>query len=99
MATSTWGNRLRDARIAAGKSQTDIALEVGVSQQLVSQWERGTSLIGPTFREPLAATVRMPLRRLFPKAEAPTELDWWAQRGMARYKLPEQHRSDCACGA
>lgn len=40
------GERLRVARQAAGISQGNAALTLGVSQQLVAKWERGESELG-----------------------------------------------------
>jgi transcriptional regulator with XRE-family HTH domain len=36
-----WGNRIREARKAAGYSQAAFAVAVGVDQANVSRWERG----------------------------------------------------------
>lgn len=36
----TWGRRLRDARLAAGLSQEEVATRLGVHKVTVSNWER-----------------------------------------------------------
>jgi transcriptional regulator with XRE-family HTH domain len=36
-----WGQRIRDARQAAGLTQAQLALALGVDQANVSRWERG----------------------------------------------------------
>lgn len=35
------GSKLRDARLACGKTQAEVAAETGTTQSEVSQWERG----------------------------------------------------------
>ena len=39
--TSTLGGRLRAARLFAGIDQTELAAELGVSRQTISNWETG----------------------------------------------------------
>lgn len=43
-ARKAFGVRLRVARIYAGKMQVDLASDLGVPQQSVSNWERGRNL-------------------------------------------------------
>lgn len=38
---AVWGVRIREARIAAGYTQAQFAIAVGVDQANVSRWERG----------------------------------------------------------
>lgn len=40
---SVWGARIRTARIAAGYTQAQFAIELGVDQANVSRWERGVA--------------------------------------------------------
>lgn len=40
------GRRLREARRAAGLSQADVGVRLGISHVAVGDWERGRSLIG-----------------------------------------------------
>jgi transcriptional regulator with XRE-family HTH domain len=37
----TWGRRIRQARLAAGLDQAELARRLGVGQQLISRWECG----------------------------------------------------------
>ena len=38
------GDRITEARVAAGLTQPDVAAAIGVKQQQVSAWERGTRI-------------------------------------------------------
>ena len=51
---NVWGQRIREARRAAGHTQASFALAVGVDQAVVSRWERGL-LIPRDDRRPLIA--------------------------------------------
>ena len=44
MTLTTLGERIRDARRAAGLSQEKLAERVGVTRQAVTKWENGGSL-------------------------------------------------------
>lgn len=54
------GSRLRDARIAAGMNQTELAERIGVSRQAVSSYEAGEKSPDPTVFQRIAETLRQP---------------------------------------
>lgn len=57
MKNATW---IRDRRSAAGLSQTELAQKVGVTQPIVSQWERGIAKPSPIALEKLRALLDEP---------------------------------------
>jgi transcriptional regulator with XRE-family HTH domain len=55
-----FGARLTEWREAAGLSQQDLATLMGLSQQAVSEWEKGRSLPRVTRVRSLASHLRLP---------------------------------------
>ena len=73
--TSEWGMptigaRIRRARKRLGKSQGDIAQELGVTRGTVSEWERDRALPRQSMVEAIATTLDMPRASLNPFATA-----------------------------
>jgi len=58
MKTVKW---IRDRRTAAGLSQAELAQKVGVTQPIVSQWERGVAAPSPVALEKLRAILGAPM--------------------------------------
>jgi transcriptional regulator with XRE-family HTH domain len=54
---ATFSTRLASARKAAGLDQTELAKALGVSQQTVSEWERGESTPRPKRMKAIAAVL------------------------------------------
>ena len=61
-----WGARIREARLACGFDQTELAERLGVGQQLVSRWELGQLAPRDRLRPRLAAVVGRDVQDLFP---------------------------------
>jgi transcriptional regulator with XRE-family HTH domain len=80
------GVYFRRARIRAGKSQERLALETGVSQSMISRFERG---LAPGMRVEKLATLATAIDRLFPLGTCPHDHDCAWQP----YKTPEYHQS------
>ncbi|HEX3553073.1 MAG TPA: N-6 DNA methylase [Thermoanaerobaculia bacterium] len=57
MKTAQW---IRDRRTAAGLSQAELAQKVGVTQPIVSQWERGIAKPSPLVLDELRAALERP---------------------------------------
>src|SRR3954471_17637067 len=57
MKTAKW---IRDRRTAAGLSQAELAQQVGVTQPIVSQWERGIAKPSPLVLDKLRTTLEKP---------------------------------------
>src|SRR5436305_12907862 len=57
MKTAKW---IRERRAAAGLSQAELAHKVGVTQPIVSQWERGIAKPSPLVLDKLRATLEKP---------------------------------------
>lgn len=64
------GQRLRDARVAADKSQSDIADELGKTQPTVSSWESGHSLPDTKDVREVAASYGLHPMQLLPERRA-----------------------------
>lgn len=61
----TWGQNLREARLALGISQEALAEGIGRKQQEVSKWERGMSPPHDRLRPRIAEMVHRPVHQLF----------------------------------
>ena len=74
--------RIREARIAAGMSQGQLARAVGCSRELVTQWENGATGAGGWEDRIAAATGCSPSWLRTGKAEEAVDLSAqpWAQR-------------------
>ncbi|MBW8879638.1 MAG: N-6 DNA methylase [Acidobacteria bacterium] len=71
MKTAKW---IRERRTAAGLSQAELAHKVGVTQPIVSQWERGIAKPSPLVLDKLRATLEKPAEPTpAPVVEAPRD--------------------------
>jgi transcriptional regulator with XRE-family HTH domain len=61
-----WGQRLRDARVAAGHTQRSVADELQVDKSTVAHWESGLTIPRDANRVALARLFAVPACRLFP---------------------------------
>lgn len=64
-----WGERLQAARIAAGYTQAGLAEAVGVTQQAISNWEKGKGSPKDKHRVLLARILHVTAQHLFPYDE------------------------------
>lgn len=64
-----WGRRIETARKAVGLTQADLSAALGVSQQLVSSWERGLTAPRDEVRPSLARLLEVSVYELFPFPE------------------------------
>jgi transcriptional regulator with XRE-family HTH domain len=62
---SPFGQRLCEARISSGISQTQLAEKIGVSQSGYAAWERGRSSPSPAQIETLAQLLGVPVANFF----------------------------------
>lgn len=60
------GERLKEAREAAGLTQAEAAQRAGVHEVSLSRWERGVRRLGAAEAQRLAAIYRVPLSTLLP---------------------------------
>jgi transcriptional regulator with XRE-family HTH domain len=74
------GDRIGEARTAAGLTQPDVASAIGVKQQQVSTWERG-GRIPDKHRAALAATLGIELTEL---------LTWIADEEQRRHDIAQR---------
>jgi len=63
------GQRLRQFRSAAGLSQTEVALRLGVHQQSYQRYESGTTMVPSDRLTALSEILNAPLDALTPKPE------------------------------
>ena len=61
---SKLGERLTEARLKAGLSQIDLALKLGVSQQVVANWERKAQVIRTSTLTKLAQALNASVHEL-----------------------------------
>lgn len=59
------GNRIREARLAAGLTQVQLAEAIGSTQQAVAKWEAGRGVPRDGFRWKLCDTLGCTLDDLF----------------------------------
>lgn len=64
-----WGHRIEDARKALELTQAGLSTALGVSQQLVSLWERGVTPPKDEMRFALARILKSSVYDLFPFPE------------------------------
>src|SRR5262249_26483508 len=62
------GARIREARLAQGMSQKDVAQLVGVSYQQFGKYEQGTDRVPPARIERMVSALNRPLSWFFPQA-------------------------------
>lgn len=62
-------NRIRELRLAAGKSQAELANIVGVNKQTISQYERGVRYPRPEIMEALTDYFNVSTEYLMGRAE------------------------------
>lgn len=60
-----WGLRIRDARLAAGMTKTDLANALGVDQSVPGRWELGIITPRDEIRPELAAALGVDVDDLF----------------------------------
>lgn len=60
------GNKLAEARVAKGMSQTDVASKLNVTRQNISQYERGERIPKISTLENLATALNVPMETLMP---------------------------------
>lgn len=65
------GSRIKEARTQAGLKQKDLALNVGVTTQAVSGWERGVTTPSVDMYDPIADLTRHSKQWLFFSVDAP----------------------------
>ena len=65
----TFGEKLRQARKAAGMTQKDLAEAVDLKHNAVSNWEKGVSSPGPEMIRKLCNILRMPPNFFFDTQE------------------------------
>jgi transcriptional regulator with XRE-family HTH domain len=63
---ATWGQRIRDARLAAGHTQVSVADALLVDKSTVAHWESGLTIPRDANRAALARLFAVPACRLFP---------------------------------
>ena len=68
----TFGEKLRQARKAAGMTQKDLAEAVALKHNAVSNWEKGISSPGPEMIRKLCNILRMPPNFFFDTQEEET---------------------------
>jgi DNA-binding XRE family transcriptional regulator len=61
-----WGRRLREARREAGYTQVTFAAALKISQQRVSQFEKGLAAPRDWLKLEIAHRLECPVRKLFP---------------------------------
>lgn len=64
---SDFAKRLRDLRLAAGLSQTQVAEQLGISQPSYADWERRNVALRPEQLEALSKTLGVTIADLFPQ--------------------------------
>ena len=69
------GERLRDARIAAGLRQLDVALALSTGTNRVSEWERGLSIPNAQTLATLAGLLGVSVEALIPSTTVTTAPD------------------------
>ena len=62
------GQRIREARVAAGMSQTDLGHCIGTSFQQVQKYENGSNRVNGARIERLVSALNRPLSYFFPSA-------------------------------
>lgn len=60
-----WGPRIREARLARGMRQEELAAAIGVTQPTISDWEAGRWAPRDAVRPALAAALGVPVAELF----------------------------------
>jgi ribosome-binding protein aMBF1 (putative translation factor) len=60
-----WGTNIREARLAVGLEQAELAARLETYQQLVSSWERGLRVPKDSMRPRLAAVLGVAVNDLF----------------------------------
>ena len=88
-APSTIGDRIKQARKAAGLNQADLAAGVGVSQPAVANWESGVHDPRRMMLAKLSKALSTPLEWLADGARSTTEFDKGA--AAAYLRRPIQH--------
>ena len=77
-------NRIRDARKALGMTQVGLAAAAGVTQQSVSQWERGVGVPDASNVKRLAELLKVPAADLLiGEGEAPVSLEKYSSAQIA----------------
>lgn len=97
-----FGNNIRELRVRLGMSEHALGVEIGVNQQQMSKYEKGTASFPIVRIGDLCAALSVGLSDLFrevfdnqPKknADEPLSRDLWASRLAARLeRLPSRHR-------
>ena len=72
MNNSELGSRIRQARLAAGLTQKQLADRLHITDRAVSKWERGLSAPDIALLEPLADVLHLTLTELITGGEAVT---------------------------
>lgn len=95
------GQRIKEARIALGSSQTDLGRALGVSFQQVQKYETGANRVSASMLMRASRTLKLSVSHFFPSDQddrSPAQADTDAVRGskiLAQYfaKMPSSRRS------
>lgn len=68
-----WGEAIREARLAAGLTQEQLADRIDGEQTTISRWERGVDVPRDEMRMKVARALGVPVGELFSYPEQPTE--------------------------
>jgi transcriptional regulator with XRE-family HTH domain len=63
------GQRIRNQRVLAGMSQTDLAQALGVTFQQVQKYEKGVNRVSASRMQMMAAAFRVPVAHFFDNGE------------------------------
>ena len=86
-------NRIRELRIAAGKSQAELADIIGVNKQAISQYERGVRYPRPEIMEALTDYFNVSTEYLMGKTEvSPLLITPDERRFLDAYRRLDEYR-------
>lgn len=71
---SGWGGRLAAARVAASKTQQNLASTLGVALITIQRWEAGSRRPSEELQVELAKALGVPVTDLLPRDDAEAEL-------------------------
>lgn len=85
--------RIREARIKSGRTQSQLASEIGVSQGTVSAWERGCATVSVYHLRQLGRTLGVTTDYLTGSDRHPGPEEQWLLREAARRLSDAQKRA------